>query len=126
VPNDTLSAFFAYSTNSFRLDAPVFFAAITSPPMPDVPTFLEQGATGKIFSLRGFTGLAAPTGVPADIIKKMGDMIVAANDDPKVKQVLTSFLLEPATKIDVAQARFKEESPLILDALKSLGIKPEQ
>lgn len=95
------------------------------PPMPDVPTFVEQGATGKIFSLRGFTGLVAPAGVPADIIKRMGDMIVAANDDPKIKQLLTSFLLEPATKIDVAQARFKEESPLILDALKSLGIKPD-
>lgn len=94
-------------------------------PHMEVPTLVEQGAKDKIYDVRAFAAFAAPAGTPPDIVKKLSDVLVAAGEDPKVKQVLKSFILNPPDKFEAANARFKKDSDVILDLLKGLNIKPE-
>lgn len=94
-------------------------------PHPDVPTLVEQGAKDKIFDVRAFAAFAAPAGTPPEIVKKLSDLLVAAGEDSKVKQVLTSFMLNPPDKFEAANARFKADTQVILGLLKELNVKPE-
>ena len=57
--------------------------------IPDVKTLPEQGATSKFFTLSGFTGWALPKATPQPIVDRLSELCVAANSDPKVKEVLS-------------------------------------
>ena len=95
------------------------------PVLPDVPTMVEQGAKSKLYELRGFTCFAAPAGTPPDIVKKLSDVIVAGSSDPKVKQTMDQFFLNPPIPHDEAQKLFAEQTPLFVQFLEGVGIKPE-
>jgi tripartite-type tricarboxylate transporter receptor subunit TctC len=95
------------------------------PPHPDTPTMMEQGAVGGFYETRAFTTFAVPAGTPADIVKKLSDALIAAGDDPKVKQVLTNYLIGPPSSFDDTNKRFKRDSEVMLGILKELGLKPE-
>ena len=54
-----------------------------SPLLPNVPTAAEAGVKGlEVYS---WQAIVAPKGVPADVRSKMHDAIVAALNDPEVK-----------------------------------------
>ncbi|WP_374991420.1 Bug family tripartite tricarboxylate transporter substrate binding protein [Bradyrhizobium sp. LHD-71] len=95
------------------------------PPYPDIPTMVEQGAVSPFYDARGFTTFAVPSGTPQEIVKKLSDLLVQAGDDPKVKQLLTNYLLDPPTDFEATNTSFKRDSGVILVLLKDLGIKPE-
>jgi tripartite-type tricarboxylate transporter receptor subunit TctC len=67
--------------------------AVTSPTrsaaLPDVPTLLEAGLTG--YETRGWYGLLAPTGVPAEVIALLNQEMRAAVASPEVVAKLASF-----------------------------------
>ena len=86
---------------------------------------LEQGAKSKIYELRGFTCFALPAGTPPDIVKKLSDVIVAGANDPKVKQTMDQFFLSPPIPHEEAQKLFAEQTPLFVQFLEAVGIKPE-
>jgi tripartite-type tricarboxylate transporter receptor subunit TctC len=92
---------------------------------PDIPTLAEQGATSKLFGVRGFTGWWAPAGTSPEILKKLSDAMVLAGKDSRVQQALGSYDLEPASDMTEAQKQFTEESPVLLSVLKDLGITGE-
>ena len=56
--------------------------------IPNVKTLPEQGATSKFFTVSGFTGWALPKATPQPIVDRLAEICVAANSDPKVKEVL--------------------------------------
>jgi tripartite-type tricarboxylate transporter receptor subunit TctC len=95
------------------------------PAIPDVATMVEQGAKSKIYELRGFTCFALPVGTPPDIVKKLSDTIVAGANDAKVKQTMDQFFLTPPIPHDEAQKLFAEQTPLFVQFLQDVGIKPE-
>lgn len=95
------------------------------PPHPDTPTMKEQGAVGGFYDTRAFTAFAVPAGTPAEIVKKLSETLVQAGNDPKVKQVLTNFLLGPPDTLEGINVRFKRDSAVMLDILRGLGLKPE-
>lgn len=95
------------------------------PVLPDVATMVEQGAKSKLYELRGFTCFAMPAGTPPDIVKKLSDVIVAGAGDPKVKQTMDQFFLNPPIPHDEAQKLFAEQTPLFIEFLQGVGIKPE-
>ena len=95
------------------------------PPHPDTPTMMEQGAVGGFYETRAFTAFAVPTGTPADIVKKLSEALVLAGDDPKVKTLLSNYLLGPPDTFEKIGTRFKRDSEVMLTLLKDLGIKPE-
>src|SRR6187397_1678687 len=63
------------------------------PPYPDTPTMAEQGAVGDFYELRAFTTFAVPAGTPKDIVERLSSMLIQAESDPRVRQMLNNFIL---------------------------------
>jgi len=94
------------------------------PSIPDVKTLPEQGATAKFFTISGFSGWALPKATPQPIVDRLAELIVAANNDPKVKEVLSTFALEPAIGFKESNALYQRELPTWIESGKALGLEP--
>ncbi|MEA2870250.1 MAG: hypothetical protein QOH67_226 [Hyphomicrobiales bacterium] len=92
--------------------------------IPDIKTLPEQGATSKFFTISGFTGWAAPKATPQPIVDRLAELLVAANSDPKVKEVLATFVLEPALGFKESNALYQRELPTWMESAQSLGLEP--
>jgi tripartite-type tricarboxylate transporter receptor subunit TctC len=92
--------------------------------IPHVKTLPEQGATSKFFTLSGFTGWALPKATPQPIVDRLSELCVAANGDPKVKEVLSTFALEPAIGFKESNALYQRELPVWIESGKALGLEP--
>jgi hypothetical protein len=49
---------------------------------------------------------------------------VAANNDPKVKEVLATFVLEPALGFKESNALYQRELPSWIESAQALGLDP--
>jgi tripartite-type tricarboxylate transporter receptor subunit TctC len=96
------------------------------PPHADIPTMVEQGATGGFYGTRAFTTFAVPTGTPQDIIERLSTTFMQAGSDARVKQVLSNFLLSQPTDLQTAQRIFSNDSEVMLGILRGLGVKPSE
>lgn len=71
--------------------------AVTSPAraavLPDVPTVAEHGFPG--FSAQSWTGISGPAGMPKEIVERLNKEIVAALNDPAVKEKFGRLGLTP-------------------------------
>lgn len=92
--------------------------------LPNVKTLPEQGATSKFFTVSGFTGWALPKATPQPIVDRLAQLCVAANSDPKVKEVLATFALEPTIGFNETNALYQRELPVWMETAKSLGLQP--
>jgi len=92
--------------------------------IPNVKTLPEQGATSKFFTVSGFTGWALPKATPQPIVDRLAALCVAANSDPKVKEVLTTFVLEPALGFKETNALYQHELPTWIESAQALGLEP--
>jgi len=92
--------------------------------IPEIATLPEQGATSKFFTVSGFSGWAVPKATPQPIVDRLSDLCVAANNDPKVKEVLATFVLEPAIGFKESNALYQRELPVWMEAAQSLGLPP--
>ena len=92
--------------------------------IPTVKTLPEQGATSKFFTLSGFTGWAVPKATPRPVVDRLSALCVAANDDPKVKEVLSTFVLEPALGFKESNALYQRELPVWIEIGQALGLPP--
>jgi tripartite-type tricarboxylate transporter receptor subunit TctC len=92
--------------------------------IPDIKTLPEQGATSKFFHLSGFTGWAVPKAVPQPVVERLSELFVAANSDPKVKEVLATFVLEPTLGFKESNALYRRELPTWIESAQALGLEP--
>lgn len=92
--------------------------------IPDVKTLPEQGATAKFFTVSGFTGWTLPKATPQPIVDRLAELCVAANSDPKVKEVLATFVLEPALGSKESNALYRRELPVWIESGQALGLPP--
>ncbi|MEH2543084.1 Bug family tripartite tricarboxylate transporter substrate binding protein [Bradyrhizobium sp. AZCC 1699] len=92
--------------------------------IPNVKTLPEQGATSKFFTISGFTGWALPKATPQPIVDRLSELCVAANNDPKVKEVLATFVLEPAIGFKESNALYQRELPTWIETAQALGLEP--
>jgi tripartite-type tricarboxylate transporter receptor subunit TctC len=92
--------------------------------IPHIRTLPEQGATSKFFTVSGFTGWALPKAVPQPIVDRLAQLCVAANNDPKVKEVLSTFVLEPALGSKESNALYQRELPVWIETGQALGLQP--
>jgi len=92
--------------------------------IPDVKTLPEQGATSKFFTVSGFSGWALPKATPQPIVDRLSELCVAANSDPKVKEVLSTFVLEPALGFRDSNALYQRELPVWIESGQALGLPP--
>ena len=75
-----------------RIRALAVTGAKRSPVLPEVPTMAEAGVGNvDVYSWQGIVG---PKGLPADVRDKFHGAVVAALNDPQVKQQLTGLGLE--------------------------------
>jgi tripartite-type tricarboxylate transporter receptor subunit TctC len=93
-------------------------------PIPDIKTLPEQGATSKFFTVSGFSGWALPKATPQPIVDRLAELCVAANSDPKVKEVLSTFALEPAIGFKETNALYQSELPVWIESAKALNLEP--
>jgi tripartite-type tricarboxylate transporter receptor subunit TctC len=92
--------------------------------IPDIKTLPEQGATSKFFTVSGFSGWALPKATPQPIVDRLSELCVAANSDPKVKEVLRTFALEPAIGFKESNALYQRELPTWIETAQALGLDP--
>jgi tripartite-type tricarboxylate transporter receptor subunit TctC len=92
--------------------------------IPNIKTLPEQGATAKFFTVSGFTGWALPKATPQPIVDRLAELCVAANKDPKVKEVLSTFVLEPALGFKETNALYQRELPIWIESGQALGLPP--
>jgi tripartite-type tricarboxylate transporter receptor subunit TctC len=92
--------------------------------IPDIKTLPEQGATSKFFTISGFTGWAVPKATPQSMVDRLADLCVAANNDPKVKEVLATFVLEPALGFKESNLLYQRELPIWIESAQALGLDP--
>lgn len=92
--------------------------------IPHVKTLPEQGATSRFFTVSGFTGWALPKATPQSIVDRLAQLCVAANDDPKVKDILATFVLEPALGFNESNALYQRELPVWIESARALGLQP--
>ena len=92
--------------------------------IPNIKTLPEQGATSKFFTVSGFTGWALPKATPQPIVDRLAELCVAANNDPKVKEVLRTFVLEPTLGFKESNALYQRELPTWIEVGQALGLEP--
>ncbi len=103
----------AFAVHSKKVDA-----------IPSVRTLPEQGATSRFFTVSGFSGWALPKATPQPIVDRLAQLCVAANSDPKVKDVLNTFVLEPALGFKESNAMYQRELPVWMETAQALGLQP--
>ena len=91
---------------------------------PEIPTFAEQGL--KDFSLDAWFGMIGPRNLPPAQVKKAHDAVVAAFNDPAVKEAMakqgnTIAISTP----EEAQAAFKRELARFAKLVRMVGLEPQ-
>ena len=92
--------------------------------IPKVKTLPEQGATARLFTVSGFTGWAVPKATPQPVVDRLAQLFVEANGDPKVKEILATFVLDPALGFKDSNALYQRELPVWIESAQALGLQP--
>jgi len=90
-----------------KLRALAVTGAKRSPVLPDVPTMAEAGV--KNVDVYSWQGIVGPKGLPADVRDKFHGAVVAALNDPQVKQQLTGLGLEVVANTPAQFAAFQQQ-----------------
>ena len=78
-----------------------------SPVLPEVPTMAEAGV--KNVDVYSWQGIAGPKGLPADVREKFHAAVVAALNEPQVKQQLTGLGLEVVANSTAQFTAFQQQ-----------------
>ncbi len=102
--------------------------AVTSasrvPDFPDMPTFTEVGVPDFVDGI--WVGLAAPAGVPQDIIRRMNSEIAKALQSPDVRRSTTQLSVHPVGSTpEEAAVRIQRELPRYTEAIRKADIRAE-
>lgn len=92
---------------SGKLRALAITSAKRSEILPDVPTLTEAGIKGV--DVYSWQAVVAPKGLPADVRDKMHAAIVAALNDPAIKQQFTSVGFEIVANTPAQFAAFQQQ-----------------
>ena len=95
-----------------------------NPAVPDVPTMAELGLAD--FDVGTWSGLIAPRGLPADIVKKINDAVADTVNDPAIRK----RLIEEGAEIRVMSPQefgsfMRAENARWVKVVRDAGIKPQ-
>ena len=94
------------------------------PMLPDVPTFAEAGVPGH--ESTGWFGVVAPAGTPPAIVARLNAEIVAALNDPEIRNAMRNLGAEPSPmKADDFELYIKSEIQKWGKVIKATGAKLE-
>lgn len=101
-------------------------AADRLPQAPELPTATEAGVAG--YQAAAFVGIVAPTGVPEDAAKALGEAVAAAVADPGVRQRLEGMGSLMASAEEARPAGFagflQRETDWTRAAAQRAGLRP--
>jgi tripartite-type tricarboxylate transporter receptor subunit TctC len=102
--------------------------AVTSaqrlPMLPDVPTMAEAGVPG--YESTGWFGVVAPAGTPNTIVNRLNTELVAALNDPGIRNTMRGMGVEPApSKVEEFELYIKAEIQKWAKVIKLSGTKLE-
>jgi tripartite-type tricarboxylate transporter receptor subunit TctC len=91
---------------------------------PEIPTFVEQGLTG--YNMEAWFAVVGPKGMAPAQVKKVHDAVVAAFNDPTVKDTMA----KQGNTINIsstehAQKAFRSEMARYAALVKKVGIEPQ-
>ncbi|HEY0823462.1 MAG TPA: tripartite tricarboxylate transporter substrate-binding protein [Ramlibacter sp.] len=95
-----------------------------TPAAPEIPTFAEQGLAN--FSVEAWFAVIGPKGMSPAAVKKAHDAVVAAFNDPAVKETMakqgnTISISSP----EQAQSAFRSELAKYAALVKKVGLEPQ-
>jgi tripartite-type tricarboxylate transporter receptor subunit TctC len=91
---------------------------------PDVPTFVEQGLPRYVID--AWFGVLGPKGMSSVAVKKVHDALVAAFNDPAVKETMAKQGNTIAIEsVEQAQKTFRSEMERFAALVKKVGIEPQ-
>jgi tripartite-type tricarboxylate transporter receptor subunit TctC len=95
-----------------------------TPAAPEIPTFAEQGLPN--FSVDAWFALIGPKGLSAANVKKAHEAVVAAFNDPAVKDMMArqGNTINISTP-EQAQAAFRSELAKYATLVKKVGLEPQ-
>jgi tripartite-type tricarboxylate transporter receptor subunit TctC len=94
--------------------------------LPNVPTFLEQGVTSRMFGLRGYMCLAGPSAMPQEIVERLSALMVEGGKIERVQRLLDTMGIDEAAEGYVEARRLHEaEKPVLIELVTSLGLTPQ-
>jgi len=95
-----------------------------TPAAPEVPTFVEQGLTGYV--MEAWFAVIGPKGMNPALVKKMQEAVVAAFNDPEVKDAMAKQGNSiNITSSEQAQKLFRSELTRYAALVKKAGIEPQ-
>ncbi len=102
--------------------------AVTSaqrlPMLPEVPTMAEAGVPG--YESTGWFGLVAPAGTPVAIVNRWNAEIVAALNDPEIRNTMRGMGVEPSpSKVEEFEQYIRSEIQKWAKVIKLSGTKLE-
>ncbi len=91
---------------------------------PEIPTFVEQGLTG--YNMEAWFAVVGPKGMAPALVKKVHDAVVAAFNEPTVKDTMA----KQGNTINIsstehAQKAFRSEMARYAALVKKVGIEPQ-
>lgn len=90
----------------------------------DIPTFVEQGLPGYVID--AWFGVLGPKGMSAVAVKKVHDALLAAFNDPSVKETMAKQGNTIAiSSVEQAQKSFRSEKERFAALVKKVGIDPQ-
>jgi tripartite-type tricarboxylate transporter receptor subunit TctC len=94
--------------------------------LPDVPSFIELGATSKVFGLTGYVCLVGPAGMPKAAVEKISALMVEAGKTERVRKLTETFGTDETAKGHVEfQELYDREKPIWLELVSKLGLTPQ-
>jgi tripartite-type tricarboxylate transporter receptor subunit TctC len=95
-----------------------------TPAAPEIPTFAEQGLAN--FVVEAWFAVIGPKGMSAANVKKAHDAVVAAFNDPAVKEAMAKQgnTIHVSTT-EQAQAAFRSELAKYAALVKKVGLEPQ-
>ena len=94
------------------------------PMLPDMPTFAEAGVPG--YESTGWFGVVAPAGTPPAIGTRLTTELVAALNDPEIRNAMRNLGVEPAPmKVEEFEQYIKSEIQKWGKVIKTAGTKLE-
>jgi tripartite-type tricarboxylate transporter receptor subunit TctC len=99
-------------------------AAQRTPAAQEIPTFAEQGLTN--FAVEAWFAVIGPKGMPPAAVKKAHEAVVAAFNDPTVKEAMAKqgnsiHISSP----EEAQSAFRSELAKYAALVKKVGLEPQ-
>ncbi|HEX7889324.1 MAG TPA: tripartite tricarboxylate transporter substrate binding protein [Ramlibacter sp.] len=95
-----------------------------TPAAPEIPTFAEQGL--KDFAVEAWFAVIGPKGMSPALVKKTHEAVVAAFNDPAVKETMAKQgnSIHIST-VEGAQAAFRSEMAKYAATVKKIGLEPQ-